>query len=86
MFIDIKNMFAYNNIRRKASFSGGLTPKSGIFVNCLIDRWRTTLKSDIFIRQLLAGRWQTTLKLATKREHIAQWCYYSLFKFMEGYD
>ena len=48
MFIDIKNMFAYNNIRRKASFSGGLTPKSGIVVNCLIDRWRATLKSDIF--------------------------------------
>ena len=41
-------MFAYNNIRRKASFSGGLTPKSDIFVNCLIDRWRATLKSDIF--------------------------------------
>lgn len=38
MFVDIKNMFASNNIRRKASFSGGLTPKSGIFVNCLIDR------------------------------------------------
>ena len=38
MFVDIKNMFASNNIRRKASFSGGLTPKSGIFVNCLSDR------------------------------------------------
>lgn len=27
------------------------------------------------------GRWQTTLKLATKREYVTQWCYYSLFKF-----
>ena len=26
-----------------------------------------------------------TLKLATKREYIAQWCYCSLFKFMEDY-
>lgn len=49
--IDIKNGFTYNNIRRKAYFSSGLT----------------------------------TLKLATKREYIAQWCYCSLFKYMEDY-
>lgn len=33
----------------------------------------------------MTGRWQTTLKLVTMREYITQWCYYSLFKFMEGY-
>ena len=31
--IDIKNRFAYNNIRRKACFSSGLTLESDIFVN-----------------------------------------------------
>lgn len=34
-----------------------------------------------YIYQFIIGRWQTTLKLATKREYIAQWCYCSLFKF-----
>ncbi len=47
--IDIKNGFTYNNIRRKACFSSGLTLKSDMLVNHVIDRWRTTLKSDIFI-------------------------------------
>lgn len=55
--IDIKNRFAYNNIRRKACFSSGLTLKSDILINHLIDRWRTTLKSDIFTStQLVVGR------------------------------
>ena len=48
LFIDIKNRCAYNNIRRKACFSSGLTLKSDMLVNHVIDRWRTTLKSDIF--------------------------------------
>jgi len=55
--IDIKNRFAYNNIRRKASFSSGLTLKSDMLVNHVIDRWRATLKSDIFTStQLVVGR------------------------------
>ena len=72
LFIDIKNRFAYNNTRRKACFSSGLTLKSDMLVNHVID-------------QHAVGRWQTTLKLATEREYIAQWCYCSLFKFMEDY-
>ena len=32
----------------KACFSSGLTLKSDMLVNPVIDRWRTTLKSDIF--------------------------------------
>ena len=52
-----------------------------MLVNHVIDRWRTTLESDILPTNV--GRWQTTLKLATKREYVAQWCYYSLFKFTE---
>jgi hypothetical protein len=47
-FIDIKNAYTYNNIRRKACFSSGLTLKSDMLVNHVIGRWRTTLKSDIF--------------------------------------
>lgn len=55
--IDIKNRFAYNNIRRKACFSSGLTLKSDRLVNHVIDRWRTTLKSDIFTNtQLVVDR------------------------------
>ena len=55
--IDIKNRFAYNNIRRKACFSSGLILESDMFVNHVIDRWRTTLKSDIFTStQLVVGR------------------------------
>ena len=55
--IDIKNRFAYNNIRRKACFSSGLTLKSDMLVNHVIDRWRTTLKSDIFTStQSVVGR------------------------------
>ena len=55
--IDIKSGFAYNNIRRKACFSSGLTLKSDMFVNHVIDRWRTTLKPDIFTSvQLVVGR------------------------------
>ena len=46
--IDIENEIAYNTIKRKACFSSGLTLKSDMFVNQMIDRWRTTLKSDIF--------------------------------------
>lgn len=46
--IDIIIAFAYNNIKGEACFSGGLTLKSDMLVNCVIDRWRTTLKSDIF--------------------------------------
>lgn len=38
-----------------------------------------------YFYQLIAGRWQTTLKLAAKREYVTHWCYYSLFKFMEVY-
>lgn len=57
LFIDIKNRFAYNNTRRKACFSSGLTLESDMLVNHVIDRWRTTLKSDIFINtQLVVGR------------------------------
>ena len=47
VFIDIKMRLRYNNIRRKACFSSGLTLKSDMLVNHEIDRWRTTLKSDI---------------------------------------
>ena len=47
-YIDIKNRIVYNNSRRKACFSSGLTLKSDMLVNQVIDRWRTTLKSDIF--------------------------------------
>ena len=55
--IDIKNRFTYNNIKRKACFSSGLTLKSDMLVNHVIDRWRTTLKSDIFTStQLVVGR------------------------------
>lgn len=46
--IDIKKEVAYNNIKRKACFSSGLTLKSDMLVNQGIDRWRTTLKTDIF--------------------------------------
>lgn len=46
--IDIKNAYAYNNIRGGACSSSGLTLKSDMFVNHVVDRWRTTLKSDIF--------------------------------------
>ena len=46
--IDIKICSAYNNSSRKACFSSGLTLKSDMLVNPVIDRWRTTLKSDIF--------------------------------------
>lgn len=81
--IDIKNGFPYNNIRREACFSSGLTLKSDILVNREIDRWRTTLKLR-YIYQYYVGRWQTTLKLATKREYVVQWCYYSLFKYLKG--
>ncbi|MCI5740529.1 MAG: hypothetical protein MR302_03315, partial [Lachnospiraceae bacterium] len=57
LFIDIKNRFAYNNTRRKACFSSGLTLESDMLVNHVIDRWRTTLKSDIFTNtQLVVGR------------------------------
>lgn len=45
--IDTKNRFVYNN-KRKACFSSGLTLKSDMLVNHAIDRWRTTLKSDIY--------------------------------------
>lgn len=37
-----------------------------------------------YICQLRTGRWQTTLKLAVRREYIAQRCYYSLFFYKEG--
>lgn len=47
--IDIKISSAYNNIRGKACFSGGLTLESDMLVNHGIDRWRTTLKSDIIV-------------------------------------
>ena len=50
-------------VEEKRAFLSGLTLKSDMLVNQVIDRWRTTLK------------------LATKREYIAQWCYCSLFKF-----
>ena len=78
--IDIKKCITYNSIRREACFSSGLTLKSDMLINRVIDRWRTTLKSDMLTS--LSGRWQTTLKLASKREYVTQWCYYSLFKFM----
>lgn len=58
-FIDIKNRIAYNNIRRKACFSGGLTPKSDIIVSLMADRWRATIKSDIF----------TDIKSVVGRQH-----------------
>ena len=48
LFIDIKNAYAYDNIRGGACSSSGLTLKSDMFVSPVIDRWRTTLKSDIF--------------------------------------
>ena len=55
--IDIKNAYAYNNIRGRACSSSGLTLKSDMLVNHVIDRWRTTLKSDIFTStQLVVGR------------------------------
>lgn len=57
--IDIKNVFAYNNSRRKACFSNGLTLKSDMLVNHVIDRWRTTLKSDTL----------TSLRLVVGRQH-----------------
>ena len=43
-FVDINDGFASNTIRRKACFSSGLTLKSDMLVNRMIDRWRTTLK------------------------------------------
>lgn len=46
-FIDIENGFSYNNSNRKACFSSGLTLKSDVLVNFMIDRWRATLKPDI---------------------------------------
>lgn len=45
--IDIKNGVSYNNSNRKACFSSGLTLKSDVLVNFMIDRWRATLKSEI---------------------------------------
>ena len=36
-----------------------------MLVNPVIDRWRTTLKSDIFYRYF-TGRWQTTIKISHK--------------------
>ena len=47
--VDIKIAVAYNNIRGGACSSSGLTLKSDMLVDHVIDRWRTTLKSDIFI-------------------------------------
>lgn len=40
----MKIRFSSNNSRRKACFSSGLTLKSDMFVNYVIDRWQTTLK------------------------------------------
>ena len=55
--VDMKLGLKYNNIIRKACFSSGLTLKSDMLVNYMIDRWRTTLKSDIFTGvQLVVGR------------------------------
>ena len=49
-----ENSFAYNNIRRKACFSSGLTLKSDMLVNHVIDRWRTTLKlAQISVKHIL---------------------------------
>lgn len=59
VIIDIKSGFAYNNIRRKACFSSGLTLKSDMLVNHVVDRWRTTLKSDML----------TSLWLVVGRQH-----------------
>ncbi len=47
--IDIKICSAYNNSSRKSVlFQWANLLKSDMLVNPVIDRWRTTLKSDIF--------------------------------------
>ena len=48
VLVDIISAVAYNNIEGEACFSSGLTLKSDMLVNQVIDRWRTTLKSVIF--------------------------------------
>ncbi len=46
-FVDINSELCIIIDRREACFPSGLTLKSDMLVNHVVDRWRTTLKSDI---------------------------------------
>ena len=79
--IDIKICSAYNNSSRKSVLFQWANTK--IWYACQSCDWPLADNTKIrYFYRYFTGRWQTTLKLATKREYIVQWCYYSLFPYL----
>ena len=79
--IDIKICSAYNNSSRKSVLFQWATTK--IWYACQSCDWPLADNTKIrYFYRYFTGRWQTTLKLATKREYIVQWCYCSLFPYL----